>query len=227
LAETGNIRRLQPKKFGKCDSRPEIPAQALFGPPPTGSSLPRLSSIFCFKNYGRLLEPGFQEFATADLVCGGRVEIIFGRVALTDYLPIFFLDIKSYDALIIAKVHLFGELNEKDHVTGSGGFRPPLRKAEIAPRPAQAKLPVCIGAGSPDIVARAARLGFPQVPPMLGGTLSRFGGSRRSIARPGATAVGGPAPPAPRPSGAGLLRKRRRRRGGASIPLARPIRRRC
>jgi hypothetical protein len=122
------------------------------------------------------LEPGFQQFATADLVCGGRVEIIFGRGALTDYLPIFFFDINEYDALIIGKLHLFGELNEKDHVTGSGRFRPPLRKAEIAPRPPPAKLPVCIGAGSPDIVARAARLGFPQVPPMLGWTLSHFAG---------------------------------------------------
>jgi alkanesulfonate monooxygenase SsuD/methylene tetrahydromethanopterin reductase-like flavin-dependent oxidoreductase (luciferase family) len=116
----------------------------------------------------------FQEFATADLVSGGRVEIIFGRGAFTDNFPLFGFDLRDYDALFVEKLGLFAELNDKDHVTWSGRFRPALRDAEIAPRPAQAKLPVWIGAGSPATVARAARLGFPLVLPILGGSLPGY-----------------------------------------------------
>ena len=107
----------------------------------------------------------FQEFAMADLVSGGRVEIIFGRGAFTDNFPLFGFDLKDYDALFMEKLALFAELNSHDHVTWSGQFRPALDNAEIAPRPAQPTVPVSIGAGSPGSVARAARLGYPLTMP--------------------------------------------------------------
>ena len=116
----------------------------------------------------------FQEFAMADLVSGGRVEIIFGRGAFTDNFPLFGFDLKDYDALFMEKLALFAELNSHDHVTWSGQFRPALDNAEIAPRPAQPKVPVSIGAGSPGSVARAARLGYPLTMPVLGGTFSGY-----------------------------------------------------
>jgi alkanesulfonate monooxygenase SsuD/methylene tetrahydromethanopterin reductase-like flavin-dependent oxidoreductase (luciferase family) len=116
----------------------------------------------------------FQEFATADLVSGGRVELIFGRGAFTDNFPLFGYDLEAYDALFVEKVALFAELNAAERVTWTGRFRPPLHDAEIAPRPAQARLPVWIGAGSPGSVTRAAALGYPLAVPLLGGTLGRY-----------------------------------------------------
>ncbi|MBU2191622.1 MAG: LLM class flavin-dependent oxidoreductase [Alphaproteobacteria bacterium] len=117
----------------------------------------------------------FQEFATADLISGGRVEIIFGRGAFTDNFPLFGLDLKDYDALFAEKLGLFTELNARERVTWSGKFRPKLDNAEIAPRPAQQKLPVWIGALSQGSVERAARLGYPLVIPVLGGSIDGYG----------------------------------------------------
>lgn len=116
----------------------------------------------------------FQEFATADLVSNGRVEIIFGRGAFTDNFPLFGFDTKDYDALFIEKLGLFAELNTNERVTWKGQFRPALTDAEIAPRPAQKKLPVWIGAGSSGSVARAASLGYPVAIPVLGGSLNNY-----------------------------------------------------
>ncbi len=116
----------------------------------------------------------FQEFATADLVSNGRVEIIFGRGAFTDNFPLFGFETKDYDALFIEKLGLFAELNANERVTWKGTFRPSLSNAEIAPRPAQKKLPVWIGAGSAGSVARAAKLGYPVAIPVLGGELSAY-----------------------------------------------------
>jgi alkanesulfonate monooxygenase SsuD/methylene tetrahydromethanopterin reductase-like flavin-dependent oxidoreductase (luciferase family) len=116
----------------------------------------------------------FQEFATADLVSNGRVEIIFGRGAFTDNFPLFGFDTNDYDALFMEKLGLFAELNANERVTWKGQFRPPLSNAEIAPRPVQKKLPVWIGAGSAGSVARAATLGYPVAIPVLGGSLSTY-----------------------------------------------------
>jgi alkanesulfonate monooxygenase SsuD/methylene tetrahydromethanopterin reductase-like flavin-dependent oxidoreductase (luciferase family) len=116
----------------------------------------------------------FQEFATADLVSNGRVELIFGRGAFTDNFPLFGFRLEDYDELFVEKLGLFAELNDRPRVTWSGRFRPPLRDAAIAPRPVQAKLPVWIGAVSPSSVARAAALGYPLAIPMLGGSLDGY-----------------------------------------------------
>ncbi len=116
----------------------------------------------------------FQEFATVDLISNGRVEIIFGRGAFTDNFPLFGFDIDDYDALFMEKLGLFAELNTNERVTWKGQYRPALSNAEIAPRPAQKKLPVWIGAGSAGSVARAASLGYPLAIPVLGGSLSSY-----------------------------------------------------
>jgi alkanesulfonate monooxygenase SsuD/methylene tetrahydromethanopterin reductase-like flavin-dependent oxidoreductase (luciferase family) len=116
----------------------------------------------------------FQELAMADLVSEGRVEVIFGRGAFTDNFPLFGFRLEDYDTLFVEKVELFEALNAHERVTWSGRFRPPLLDAEIAPRPAQPKLPVWIGAGSPRSVIRAARWGYPLAIPMVGGSLGNY-----------------------------------------------------
>ncbi len=116
----------------------------------------------------------FQEFATADLVSQGRVEIIVGRGAFTENFPLFGYDLKDYDLLFVEKLKLLAELNARERVTWSGRFRPALDDAEIAPRPAQPRLPIWVGAGSPGSIARAASLGFPVALPLLGGSLPGY-----------------------------------------------------
>jgi alkanesulfonate monooxygenase SsuD/methylene tetrahydromethanopterin reductase-like flavin-dependent oxidoreductase (luciferase family) len=129
----------------------------------------------------------YQEFATADLVSHGRVELIFGRGALTDNFGLFGFDLRDYDALFMEKLGLFEALNSDERVTWSGRSRPPLNNAEIAPRAAQPRLPATIGAGSPQSAMRAGALGYPLALPMLGGTIAGYGATAaayRSAFRP-------------------------------------------
>ena len=116
----------------------------------------------------------FQEFATADLVSGGRVELIFGRGAFTESFPLFGFNVDDYDDLFVEKLELFDLLNSNERVSWKGKFRPQLHDAEIAPRPVQHKLPVWIGAGSSGSIFRAATLGYPLVIPVLGGRLQAY-----------------------------------------------------
>ncbi len=116
----------------------------------------------------------YQEFATADLISGGRVEIVFGRGAFTENFPLFGFDLADYDALFVEKLKLFDLLNRNAKVTWSGRFRPPLQYAEIAPRAFQPIIPVSIGALSEESVLRAAKLGYPLAMPLLGGTIPGY-----------------------------------------------------
>jgi alkanesulfonate monooxygenase SsuD/methylene tetrahydromethanopterin reductase-like flavin-dependent oxidoreductase (luciferase family) len=102
-----------------------------------------------------------QDFATVDVISGGRAEIIAGRGAFTESFPLFGHDLAHYDALFAEKLTLLLALNEHDTVTWSGRFRPPLKEAPIAPRPLT-KLPIWLGAGgTPESAQRAGDLGLP------------------------------------------------------------------
>src|ERR1700735_3762677 len=100
----------------------------------------------------------FQDFATVDLLSGGRAEIIAGRGAFTESFPLFGADLSDYDALFAEKLDLLLKLNESARVTWQGRFRPPLQDAEVSPRPL-GKLPIWVGiGGTPDSAARAGEL---------------------------------------------------------------------
>ena len=104
----------------------------------------------------------FQDFATVDLISGGRAEIIVGRGAFVESFPLFGHDLADYDALFAEKLELLLRLNSAERVSWSGRFRPPLDNSEIAPRPVQEKLPIWAGTGgNPESAANAARLGLP------------------------------------------------------------------
>jgi len=117
----------------------------------------------------------FEDFATLDLLSDGRAEIIAGRGAFIESFPLFGYDTKDYDALFSENLNLFLKLNESERATWSGRFRPALRDAEIAPRPAQDRLPIWVGVGgTPESAARAGSLGVPMAIAMLGGDPARF-----------------------------------------------------
>src|SRR5919201_4743888 len=68
----------------------------------------------------------FQQFATLDLLSGGRAEIMAGRGSFVESFPLFGYDLKDYDALFDEKLRLLLELREQTNVTWSGRFRAPL-----------------------------------------------------------------------------------------------------
>jgi probable LLM family oxidoreductase len=104
----------------------------------------------------------YQDFATLDLVSGGRAEITVGRGAFVESFPLFGYDVADYDELFAEKLDLLMKLNAAERVTWQGKFRAPLEDAEISPRPANGKLPIWLGVGgTPESAIRAGKLGLP------------------------------------------------------------------
>jgi alkanesulfonate monooxygenase SsuD/methylene tetrahydromethanopterin reductase-like flavin-dependent oxidoreductase (luciferase family) len=103
----------------------------------------------------------FEEYATIDLISGGRAEIIAGRGVYTESFPLFGYKLDDQDALYAEHLALLLRLNAEPRVTWSGRFRSPLADAEIAPRP-ERPIPIWIGTGgTPASAERAGRLGLP------------------------------------------------------------------
>jgi probable LLM family oxidoreductase len=117
----------------------------------------------------------FQEFATLDLLSGGRAEIVAGRGSFIESFPLFGFELKDYDALFAEKLDLLLQLRDENHVTWSGKYRPALSGQGVYPRPVQAKLPVWLGVGgTPASFARAGVLGLPLMIAIIGGEPHRF-----------------------------------------------------
>ncbi len=117
----------------------------------------------------------YQNFATLDLISGGRAEIIVGRGSFIESYPLFGYDLNDYDVLFSEKLDLLLKLRAQEHVTWSGTARAPLNDAGIYPRAEQNPLPVWIGVGgTPQSVARAGKLGLPMALAIIGGEPARF-----------------------------------------------------
>lgn len=117
----------------------------------------------------------FEEFATLDLISGGRAEIMAGRGSFTESFPLYGYDLEDYDDLFAEKLELLLALRESGKVTWSGRHRAPLHDAEVYPRPLQQPLPVWIAVGgSPNSIARAGMLGLPLMIAIIGGQPARF-----------------------------------------------------
>ncbi len=117
----------------------------------------------------------FQDFATLDLVSGGRAEIMAGRGSFIESFPLFGYDLDDYDELFAEKLDLLLKLRESERVTWSGRHRAPLDAAGVYPRPIQEPLPVWIAVGgTPQSVVRAATLGLPLAIAIIGGQPERF-----------------------------------------------------
>ncbi len=117
----------------------------------------------------------FQEFATVDLLSGGRAEIIAGRGSFTESFPLFGYSLDDYDDLFAEKIELLLRIRENVAVTWKGRHRPSLNGEGVYPRPVQQPLPVWIGVGgNPPSVVRAATLGLPMALAIIGGAPERF-----------------------------------------------------
>jgi probable LLM family oxidoreductase len=117
----------------------------------------------------------FQDFATLDLISGGRAEIMAGRGSFVESFPLFGYDLRDYDALFAEKLELLLALRKNERVTWTGRHRPAIPGLEVYPRPVQDPLPVWIAVGgTPQSVVRAATLGLPMALAIIGGSPERF-----------------------------------------------------
>ena len=106
----------------------------------------------------------FQDFATLDLISGGRAEIMAGRGSFTESFPLFGYDLADYDQLFATKLAQLLEIRSR---TDLG----------VYPRPEQDPLPVWIAVGgNPESAMRAGALGLPMALAIIGGDPERFVG---------------------------------------------------
>ncbi|WP_413668561.1 Atu2307/SP_0267 family LLM class monooxygenase [Mucilaginibacter sp. Mucisp86] len=117
----------------------------------------------------------FQNFATADLVSGGRVEMIAGRGSFIESFPLFGFDLNDYDALFTEKLEMFLQINKQEIISWKGNFRASVRNQGVYPRPLQSEIPVWIGVGgTPASAKRAGTLNLPMIIAILGSAPKHF-----------------------------------------------------
>ncbi|MFC5747438.1 LLM class flavin-dependent oxidoreductase [Actinomadura rugatobispora] len=103
----------------------------------------------------------YEDYATLDHLAGGRLELIIGKGNGTVQESLFGVPADQVRDRHRENYELFRRLWREDRVTWEGRFRPPLRDAEVLPRPLR---PVRIWHGSAtstESVELAARFGDP------------------------------------------------------------------
>jgi len=117
----------------------------------------------------------FQQFATLDLLSGGRAEMVVGRGSSIEAFPLFGYRLEDYDSLFAEKLDLLLKIRDNEHVHWSGRHRPELTGQGVYPRPVQNPLPIWLGVGgTPQSFARAGALGLPLMVAIIGGEPRRF-----------------------------------------------------
>ncbi len=117
----------------------------------------------------------FQDFATLDLLSGGRAEIVAGRGSFIESFPLFGYDLNDYHELFAEKLELLLELRNTERVSWTGQHRAAIHNLPVFPRPYQPKMPIWVGVGgTPESVIRAATLGLPMALAIIGGEPIRF-----------------------------------------------------
>lgn len=117
----------------------------------------------------------FQDFATLDLLSGGRAEIMAGRGSFIESFPLFGYDLDDYDTLFAEKLDLLLATRASELVTWAGTMRAPIDDRGVYPRPLQDPFPIWLAAGgNPGSAVRAGRLGLPMALAIIGGMPERF-----------------------------------------------------
>jgi len=116
-----------------------------------------------------------QQFATIDLLSGGRAEIMAGRGSFIESFPLFGHELEDYDTLFAEKLAMLMKLREGETLDWPGGKHTPrVAGRGVYPRP-ERPLPLWIAVGgTPQSVARAGALGLPLALAIIGGEPARF-----------------------------------------------------
>ncbi|NBD25169.1 LLM class flavin-dependent oxidoreductase [Paenibacillus glycinis] len=112
----------------------------------------------------------YEDFATLDLISGGRAEIVAGRGSRVGVYHLLGYDVRDYEELFEEKMDLLLQLNRESAVTWEGKFRAPLTGAKILPQPLNGSLPIwrAVG-GTPASAIKAGYAGVPIMLAQLGG----------------------------------------------------------
>ncbi|MEO5649289.1 MAG: LLM class flavin-dependent oxidoreductase [Ginsengibacter sp.] len=117
----------------------------------------------------------FQDFATVDLLSGGRAEIMAGRGSFIESYPLFGYDLEDYDELFTEKLALLMKVNQHEKLSWNGKHRPSFENLGVYPRPYQPSIPIWLAAGgTPASAVRAATLGLPLMLAIIGGMPDQF-----------------------------------------------------
>ena len=110
-----------------------------------------------------------EDFATLDLISGGRADVVVGRGILPSTYRAFGSDSTQSREIFEEKLELLLQLWREDEVSWTGNHRPPLTGARLSPRPAQEPHPPLWvgGGGSAASVDLAAALGLPLMLPSV------------------------------------------------------------
>ena len=118
----------------------------------------------------------FQEFATLDLLSGGRAEIMAGRGSFIESFPLFGYDLDDYDELFAEKLDLLlraprqrardlaGQASRRRSTTAASIRAPCRTRCRSGSR----------SAARPQSVVRAGTLGLPMALAIIGGEPERF-----------------------------------------------------
>lgn len=117
----------------------------------------------------------YQQFATIDLISGGRAEIMAGRGSFIESFPLFGYDLGDYNELFEEKLELLLEINKSEKVNWSGKLRAPIHNLGVYPRAVEGEIPVWLAAGgTPSSAVRAAKLKLPLMLAIIGGLPENF-----------------------------------------------------
>src|SRR3954468_13085314 len=75
----------------------------------------------------------FQNFATVDLLSGGRAEIMAGRGSFIESFPLFGYHLNDYDTLFEEHLELLVKINKNEVVSWKGKHRPDIKNLGVYP----------------------------------------------------------------------------------------------
>ena len=117
----------------------------------------------------------FQDFATLDLISGGRAEIMAGRGSFIESFPLFGYSLDDYNELFAEHLDLLLRISEREHVTWSGRTRAPIDGPRRLPAPGPGPAAGLDRGRRHARVGRARRaLGLPMALAIIGGQPARF-----------------------------------------------------
>lgn len=117
-----------------------------------------------------------EDYATLDLISGGRVDLVLGRGNLYEHtFAAFGQDPSESRSIYQENVALVVEALHNEQISWTGQHRVPFQNMTTQPRPAQSPFPVWIGGGSSmESVEYAAEMGLPLMLPGVFGRPSLF-----------------------------------------------------